>query len=93
MMKDPENMRKVKEMMADPNFQAQAKAAMNSMMGDKGMPDIAKLMQDPAIMEKAKNVAAAMGMGGAGGAGAGMDPMSELARLRAENAALKQRMA
>ncbi len=91
MMKDPENMRAVKEMMADPQFQAQAKAAMAQMQASGGMPDMAqmqRMMHDPAIMQKAKEMAEAMGggMGGMGGAEA------ELSRLRAENARLKQQV-
>ena len=98
MMRDPEAQQKVKEMMADPTFQAQAQAAVKSMMGGAGgaggMPDLAKMMQDPNIMAKAKQMASAMyGAGGAGGAGAaGGGVEAEMARLRAENARLKSAM-
>ena len=64
------------------------------MQAKGGMPDMAKMqqmMQDPAVMQKAQRMAQAMGMGG-GGMGAGGDAESELARLRAENARLKQAM-
>lgn len=89
MLKDPEAMAQVRQMMAQPEFQAQAKAAMEAMVqqagGAGGMADIARMMQDPAVQQQAKAMAEAMGMtGGTGG-------MDELARLRAENAALKAR--
>ena len=55
-------------------------------------------MKDPAMMAKAKAMAQAMYGAGGAGAGAGMgggadgDAAAELARLRAENAALKNQM-
>ena len=55
------------------------------------MAKMQQMMQDPAVMQKAQRMAQAMGMGG-GGMGAGGDAESELARLRAENARLKQAM-
>jgi len=94
LMKDPESMQKVQQMMQDPSFQAQAKAAMAEMQASGGMPDMGKMqqmMQDPNVMAKAKAMAEAMGMGGAGGGGVGAGAQqAELARLRAENARLKQ---
>ena len=98
LMKDPASMAKVQQMMQDPTFQAQAKAAVAQMQASGGMPDMSqmqKMMQDPEVMRKAQAMAQAMGMGGAGGGG-GMGGMgaggaeAELARLRAENARLKQ---
>ena len=102
MMKDPDNMRQVQAMMKDPAFQAQAKKMMANMpdMG-KMMNDPAvkakmqQMMQDPEMIQKAQAMAQAMGMGagmggggmGGGAGGGGMD--AEIARLRAENAALK----
>jgi hypothetical protein len=103
MMKDPESVQSVQKMMADPAFQAQAKAMMANMPDmSKMMQDPAvqakmqQMMQDPAMMAKAKQMASAMygggaggAMGGMGGAGAGGGAAAELARLRAENAALR----
>jgi hypothetical protein len=88
MMRDPESMKAVREMMQDPQFQAQAQAMKDQMMSATGgqMPDIAKMMQDPAVMQKAQAMAQAMY---GGGASAGDPAAAELARLRAENAALK----
>jgi hypothetical protein len=71
-------------------FQAQAKQMAEQMKASGGIPgmgDIQKMMQDPAVMEKARNMAQAM-YGGGGGAGG--DATAELQRLRAENAALRQ---
>ena len=94
MMQDPEAQRKIKEMMADPTFQAQAQQAMAAMKqsgGMEGMGDIGKMLQDPEIVAKARQMAQSMGLGG----GAGMPGMggggaeAELARLRAENNMLK----
>jgi len=82
LMQDPDAMRQVKEMMANPEFRKQAQAVKDQ-MGD--MPDLQKMMQDPAVMQKAQAMAQQM-MGGSGGAEA------ELARLRAENAALRQQV-
>ena len=90
--------------MADPTFQAQAKKMManmpdmSKMMNDPAMmAKVQQAMQDPATLAKAQQMAAAMGMGGGmggsmGGMGGGADPAAELARLRAENAALKNKM-
>jgi len=91
MMKDPENQRQLKEMMADPAFQQQAKGAMQQMMGSTGgqMPDLSRLMNDPEVMAKAKQMAAAMYGGGA----TADNTAAEIARLQAENARLKQRFA
>lgn len=88
MMQDPENQRQLKEMMSDPSFQAQAKRVAEQMKASGGMPDIAKMMKDPAVMAKAKAMAEMMGAGGMGGAGGA--EAAEIARLRAENAALRQ---
>ena len=94
MMQDPEAQRKIKEMMADPTFQAQAQQAMAAMKqsgGLEGMGDIGKMLQDPEIVAKARQMAQSMGLSG----GAGMPGMggggaeAELARLRAENNMLK----
>ena len=98
MMRDPEAMRAVKEMMADPQFQAQAKAAMAQMQASGRLPDMAhvqEMMKDPAVMQKAKAMAEAMNFGWDGvshGGGMGGGAEAELARLRAENARLKQQM-
>jgi len=74
MLKDPAAMAEVKKMMADPSFKAQAEAMVNQMKAEGGMPDLSKLAA----------------MGGMGGMGGGMGSgMSELERLRAENAALR----
>jgi len=73
-------------MMADPAFKAQAKAAMANMQASGSMPDIGKLMNNPQVMAKAKAMAQAMYGGGAAG---GDSTAAEIARLRAENAALK----
>ena len=62
---------------------------MKASGGIPGMGDIQKMMQDPAVMEKARNMAQAMYGGGAAGGSAA----DELARLRAENAALRQQAA
>ena len=63
------------------------------MQANGQMPDMAKLMSDPNIMAKAQQMAQAM-YGGGAGAGAGAAGMAdEIARLRAENAALKGHMA
>merc|ERR1719393_51200 len=97
LMKDPDNVRQVQQMMSDPAFQAQARKMMAN------MPDMAKMMQDPAIQAKmqaamqdpammAKAQAMAQAMAGAGGAGGGNAQAAELARLRAENAAMRSRM-
>jgi len=86
-------------MMADPSFQAQAKRVAEQMKASGAMPDAAqmqKMMNDPAVMQKAQQMAQAMGMGGAaggmGGMGGGGGAAAELARLQAENAALRQKM-
>lgn len=98
MMRDPEAMRAVKEMMADPQFQEQAKAAMAQMQASGRLPDMAhvqEMMKDPAVMQKAKAMAEAMNFGWDGvshGGGMGGGVEAELARLRAENARLKQQM-
>jgi len=96
MMRDPEAMKQVREMMANPGFQKQAQAVKEQMAagGAGGMPDISKLMQDPAVMQKARAMAQAMGVGVPGeGGGGGGSMEAEIARLRAENAALKQQAA
>mmetsp|Transcript_24348 Transcript_24348/g.55416 ORF Transcript_24348/g.55416 Transcript_24348/m.55416 type:complete len:176 (-) Transcript_24348:309-836(-) len=98
MMQDPESQKEIRKMMADPGFQQQAKRMMEQMKASGSMPDVAKLMQDPQVMAKAQAMAQAMGVGGAGGGGmggmGGDSTEAEIARLRAENAALKgQRMA
>jgi len=104
LMKDPTNVQAVQKMMADPAFQAQAKKMaaqmpdMTQMMNDPNMmAKMQSMMQDPEIMRKAQAMASAMygggggaGMGGMGGAGGGA--AAELARLQAENAALKGQM-
>jgi len=74
---------------------------MKASGGMPGMEDIQRMMQDPNVMAKAKQMAAMMGqdpnmlakaqqmaagMGGMGGMGGAE---AEIARLRAENAALK----
>jgi len=101
MMKDPSNQKALKQMMADPAFKAQAQRAVDQMKAAGGLPDMAAMMQDPAMIEKAKAMMsdpammakaqqmaqAMMGGGAAGGAG---DVQAEIARLRQENAALKQ---
>merc|ERR1712061_622100 len=84
MMKDPENQKAVKEMMAHP--EVQAKRAREK-MASNGMPDISKLMQDPNVMAKAQAMAKAMYGGENVG---GSAEAAEIARLRAENAALRQ---
>lgn len=73
MFKDPNTMAEVKKMMQDPAFKAQAEAMVNKMKADGSFPDLSKMNQM---------------MGGMGGAGGGAG-MSELERLRAENAALR----
>ena len=95
MMQDPENVKAVQNMMADPTFQAQAKKMMaqmpdmSKMMQDpEMMAKVQNMMRDPEIMAKAQNMAKAMYGSGAGAAGGG-GAAAELARLRAENAALK----
>ena len=91
MMQDPENQRKIKEMMADPTFQAQAQQAMAAMKqngGLEGLGDIGKMLQDPEIVAKARQMAQSMGLSG-GGMGGGGGVEAELARLRAENNMLK----
>lgn len=90
MMKDPESRSAIKEMMADPTFQAQARRVVEQMKASGGIPDIAKLMQDPKVMAKAQAMAAAMYGGGAGTGSE--DVAAEIARLRAENAALRGRL-
>jgi len=87
MMKDPENMAALKKMMADPNFQAQAKRMQEQMKASGDMPDIGAMMKDPAVMQRAQQMAQMMQGGGGGGGGGAA---AELARLRAENAALRQ---
>merc|ERR1711924_281795 len=85
MMQDPEDQRKIKEMMADPTFQAQAQQAMAAMKqngGLEGMGDIGKMLQDPEIVAKARQMAQSMGLSGGG-------VEAELPRLRAENNMLK----
>ena len=59
------------------------------------MPDIGAMMKDPAVMQRAQQMAQMMqggggGSGGGGGGGGGGGAAAELARLRAENAALRQ---
>merc|ERR1719483_2027103 len=100
MMQDPEAQRKIKEMMADPTFQAQAQQAMAAMKqggglqaGLAGMGDIGKMLQDPEIVAKARQMAQSMGLSGGAGmpgmGGGGGGAEAELARLRAENNMLK----
>ena len=81
-------------MMADPSFQAQAKAAAEQMKNSGAMPDaeqMKKMMNDPAVMEKARAMAQAMGMAGGAGMGPASD-MAEMARLQAENARLRSEL-
>ena len=83
-----ENMAALKNMMADPSFQSQAKRVAEQMKASGDMPDFSQLQQamnNPALMAKAQQMMQQMGAGGS-------SPEAELARLRAENAALKQRM-
>jgi hypothetical protein len=97
MMKDPENVQAVQNMMKDPAFQAQAKKMMENMpdmtkmmQNPEMMAKVQQMMQDPAMMQKAQAMAQAMyGGAGAGAGAAGGGAAAELARLRAENAALK----
>ena len=60
------------------------------MEGLAGMGDIGKLMQNPEIVAKAREMARNMGLtgGGAGGMGGGAEA-AELERLRRENAMLR----
>ena len=77
MLKDPSAMAKLKQMMADPTFQQQAQRVAQQMQADGSMPDFGAMAQQ-------------MGAMGAG-TGGGVD--AEIARLRRENAALKNAMA
>ena len=86
MMKDPATMAEVKKLMADPTFKAQAQGMAAKLQSEGGLPDMSQM---------AGQARAAMGgMGGMGGGGAGGAQgaalKEELARLRAENARLKQ---
>jgi len=95
MMADPAFQAQAKKMM-------QNMPDMSKMMQDPAMQaKLQQAMQDPATMAKAQAMAQAMygsqggaaagGIGGMGGMGGmGGDAAAELARLRAENAALKQ---
>lgn len=98
MMSNPEFQQQAKNMMAN-------MPDMGKMMQDPAMKaKMQQMMQDPAVMQKAQAMAQAMGMAGGGGAagmgGAGMGGgagmangmQAEMARLQAENAALKGRM-
>lgn len=77
LLKDPANVQQLKQMMADPTFQQQAKAAAIKMQQDGTMPDLAQMAQ-------------ALGARAGGGAAAPDAGAAEIARLRRENAALKQ---
>ena len=79
MMQDPNNMAALKNMMSDPNFQAQAKRVAEQMKASGDMPDFSQAAQ----MAQAFAARAQAGGGAGGGAAA------EIARLRAENAALR----
>jgi len=96
MMSNPEFQQQAKSMMA-------GMPDMAKMMQDPAMQaKMQQMMADPAVMQKAQAMAQAMGMtggagmGGAGMGGAGMGAaggmQAEMARLQAENAALKSRM-
>ena len=82
----------LKKMMSDPAFQAQAKRVAEQMKASGSMPDIAKMMNDPNVMAKAQAMAQQMYGGGGGAGGGDGGAAAELARLRAENAALKGKM-
>lgn len=92
MMQDPANQAELKKMMSDPAFQAQAKRVAEQMKASGSMPDIAKMMNDPNVMAKAQAMAQQMYGGGGGAGGGDGGAAAELARLRAENAALKGKM-
>ena len=76
MLQNPENMAQLKRLMADPTFQEQAKRVAGQMKASGGMPDFSQMAQ---------------ALGGAGGGAAAGGAEAEIARLRRENAALKQR--
>ena len=69
----------VKKLMSDPTFKAQAQGMAAKLQSEGGMPDISQM---------AGAMGGMGGMGGGGGGGPGLK--DELARLRAENARLKQ---
>lgn len=75
-LKDPSAIAQLKQMMADPAFQQQAKRMVEQMQGDGSIADVQRMAQQM--------------MAGAGGAARGGAAEAELARLRAENAALKK---
>ena len=75
MLQNPESMEQLKRLMADPTFQEQAKRVAGQMKASGGMPDLSQMAQ---------------ALGGAGGGAAAGGAEAEIARLRRENAVLKQ---
>lgn len=82
MLKDPANMQQLKQMMSDPTFMAQAKRVAEQMKASGDLPDFSKM--GAMAQQMAQQMGGAGGMGGMGG-----DAAAEIARLRAENAALR----